>query len=172
MQIGDLRYFVAVAEAESFAEAGRRLGPNNSTLSRRLMHLEDELNRVRKGAIRDSVDVCGQSCPSVLLTHLIHGILAARLELGRAFLDQGGCLWAYALRCTTLFFKVFEKTFDYFALCARAFSVIDSADCEACFVRPDRYAPLRCRVWRLRLSPPRIPSSPSRRLPRIFGVTL
>jgi DNA-binding transcriptional LysR family regulator len=43
MQIGDLRYFVAVAEAESFAEAGRRLGPNNSTLSRRLMHLEDEL---------------------------------------------------------------------------------------------------------------------------------
>jgi DNA-binding transcriptional LysR family regulator len=43
MNLMDLRYLAAAADARSFAQASRMLGRNASTLSRRICRLEDEL---------------------------------------------------------------------------------------------------------------------------------
>jgi hypothetical protein len=43
MEIGDLRYLTASADAGNFSRAARMLGRNASTLSRRISRLENEL---------------------------------------------------------------------------------------------------------------------------------
>ena len=43
MDISDLHYFTAAADAGSFSSAGKALGRDPSTLSRRIGGLEDEL---------------------------------------------------------------------------------------------------------------------------------
>src|SRR5665213_4472140 len=43
MDIVDLRYLVAVADAGNFAKAGSSLGRSTSTISRRIARLEEEL---------------------------------------------------------------------------------------------------------------------------------